>query len=309
MARDPMTTGEAGALIGSRGPLRGTLAAAVTPLRDGGERLDETAFGPLIDFLVAGGLDGILALGTTGEGIMFDREERERALELFLQASRGRLRIAAHCGAQTTRTTMALAEHAAGAGADAVACIGPPYYAFDHEELLEHFTAAAAACAPLPFYVYEFAPRSGYAVPTDVLLRLRETAPNFVGMKVSDTPFDRFEPYLIEDLDVLVGPEALILPGLERGAVGAVSGLATAFPELVSRLVRTRDDHVAEHVTWLRETIQRFPTFGALKAALGMRGIPVGPDCRRPLRGLFEDERAELAAALGELGVVDPAQS
>ena len=86
--------------------LRGALAAAVTPLRDG--ELDEPAFGPYVDFLVAGGLDGALVLGTTGESMLFATEERRQVLELYVEASAGRLQLAAHCGAQTTRDTVAV---------------------------------------------------------------------------------------------------------------------------------------------------------------------------------------------------------
>src|SRR3954451_4211709 len=111
--------------------LHGALAAAVTPLRDGGDALDPDAFGPYLDFLADAGLDGVLALGTTGEGILLSSQERRRATDLFLDASRGRLQVAAHCGAQTTADTVALAEHAAAAGADAVAVISPPYFALD----------------------------------------------------------------------------------------------------------------------------------------------------------------------------------
>jgi len=296
-----MTTG------GGTGPLRGTLAAAATPLRDGGERLDEDAFGPLVEFLVAGGLDGILALGTTGEGIMLEPAERHRAVELFLGASAARLRVAVHAGAQTTSATCMLASRAAEAGADAVAVIGPPYYPFDAEELFRHFSAAAEACAPLPFYVYEFAGRSGYAVPVEVLQRLRDAAPNFVGMKVSDSPFERFEPYLLDGVDVLVGPEALIVQGMERGAVGAVSGLATAFPELVVDVVRTGDAAAADRAAGVRAAVQAFPVPGSMKAVLGMRGVPVGPDCRAPLRALTDDERERLRGSLVDLGL--PAES
>ena len=64
-----------------------------------------------------------------------------------------------HVGAQTTRDTVALAEHAAEAGADGVAVIAPPYFALDEAELLAHFEAAARACEPLPFYLYEFVAR------------------------------------------------------------------------------------------------------------------------------------------------------
>src|SRR5712691_1614849 len=91
--------------------VRGALAAALTPLRDGGDALDEEAFRPYLDFLAAGGLDGILALGTTGEGILLTLEERKRVAELYVG---GPLPAIVHCGAQTTAATVELAEHAAG---------------------------------------------------------------------------------------------------------------------------------------------------------------------------------------------------
>jgi dihydrodipicolinate synthase/N-acetylneuraminate lyase len=274
--------------------LRGALAAAVTPLRDGGAALDEEAFEPLCRFLAEGGLDGLLALGTTGEGILLSVGERRRAADLFVGAGEG-LAVAIHCGAQTTAATVALCEHAAQAGADAVAVIAPPYYAFDDGALLEHFAAAARACEPLPFYVYEFAARSGYAVPVTVIERLRERAPNLAGLKVSDRPWEAFEPYLIEGLDVFVGPERLIGQGLARGAAGAVSGLATAFPEVVAAAVRGGADSEVER---LRAGLDRFPFHAAVKRVLARRGVPVREDVRAPLRGLTDDERRELDAWL-----------
>jgi len=272
--------------------IRGALAAALTPLRDGGAALDEGAFGPYVDFLAAGGLDGILALGTTGEGILLAPPERRRAAELFLAAADGRLRVAVHCGAQTTADTAALAAHAAEAGADAVAAIGPPYFAYDDAALLEHFAAAAAACAPVPFYLYEFAARSGYAVPPAVIERLRERAPNLAGLKVSDAPWERFEPYLVEGLDVFVGPEALITQGLAAGAAGAVSGLASAYPEVVAALVHEPTPERADEARRLRAGLERFPFQAAAKVVVALRGVPLGPDVRGPLRRLTADERA-----------------
>lgn len=285
------------------GPLRGAVAAAVTPLRDGGVRLDEAAVGPIVEMLVDAGLDGILALGTTGEGVMLTTEERCRAAERFLEAAGGRLHVAVHCGAQTTAEVEALAAHAAEHGASAVAVIAPPYYPFDAEGLLGHLSAAAAACVPLPFYVYEFAARSGYAVPVEVIERLREISPNLVGLKVSDSPLERLEPYLLDGLDVLVGAEPLVLAGMERGAVGAVSGLASAFPEAIARLVGEQDPWIASLVDRLKELAARFPVPAMYKAVLGMRGIPIAPDVRAPLRPLSAVERAELAGELEELGV------
>src|SRR6476620_5851405 len=218
--------------------LKGALAAAVTPLRDAGDALDEDAFAPYVAFLADGGLDGILALGTTGEGILLSEDERKRAAEVFVSSAGDGFDVAVHCGAQTTAQTVALAAHAMTIGADAVAVIGPPYYALDERALLQHFAAAAEACAPVPFYLYEFRARAGYSIPAEVIRELRELAPNLAGLKVSNQPFEDLEPYIVDGLDVFVGAESLVVRGLELGAAGAVSGLAAVFPEAVAKLVR-----------------------------------------------------------------------
>src|SRR5918995_563352 len=178
--------------------LRGSLAAVVTPLGDGGAALDEDAVGPYVDFLARPGrLDGILALGTTGEGILLSVDERKRVAERFIEAGRGRLQVAIHAGAQTTADTV-------------------------------DFAAAAEASGPIPFYLYEFKGRAGYSIPLPVVERLGDRV---AGLKVSNQPLDAVEPYLLEGLDVFIGAESLVDAGVERGAAGSVSGLAAAFPE------------------------------------------------------------------------------
>jgi len=271
--------------------LRGALAAAVTPLTDAGEALDEDVLAPYVEFLAAGGVDGLLALGTTGEGFLLPIKQRLRAAQLFVEAAGERLQVVVHCGAQSTWDTVELAAHAADIGADAVAVMAPPYFPLDEQALLAHLAAAARACAPTPFYVYEFASRSGYPVPLAVLQELREAAPNFRGLKVSDTPWERFEPYLIEGLDVFVGPEALIRQGFAGGAVGVVSALGSAFPELIAAAVRDPD---AADLGPVRTAMERFPLQAALKVVLASRGVPIGPAVRRPLRSLTDEERTEL---------------
>jgi dihydrodipicolinate synthase/N-acetylneuraminate lyase len=276
--------------------LRGVLAASVTPLRNAGQELDEDAFEPLVDFFVEAGIDGILGMGTAGEGILLSQVERRRAADLFLQASDRRLQVAVQCGAQTTAETVSLAVHAAEVGADAVVVIGPPYFPLDEKAQYAHFLAAATACAPLPFYVYEFATTSGYAIAPAVLERLRDDASNLAGLKVSDTPWDAFSRYLLPDLDIFVGPEALIHLGLENGAVGAVSALASALPERVAEVVRHPTADGAAQLAELRSFVERFPRQAALKRLLGVRGVAVREDVRAPLRSLTVEERGELDA-------------
>ena len=277
-------------------PLRGALAASITPLRALGAEPDDEAFGPLCDFYVEAGLDGVLALGTAGEGILLSVDERRRVADLFLQAADNRLQIAVHCGAQTTRDTVALAVHAAEVGADAVVVIGPPYFKLDEHAQYAHFFAAATACAPLPFYVYEFAATTGYAIAPAVLERLRDDASNVVGLKVSDTPFDAFEKYLLPGFDIFVGPEALIAAGMARGAIGAVSALASALPGEIAAVVRKPSDEGAARLGELRSFVERFPRQAALKRLLAFQGVPVREDVRAPLRSLTADERDELDA-------------
>jgi N-acetylneuraminate lyase len=272
--------------------LKGAIAAAVTPLRD--ERPDAAAVPPYVDFLAGHGVDGVLALGTTGEGVMFAPRQRMEIAEAFLAAAAGRIEVAVHVGAQTTRDTVALAEHAAGAGAAAVAVIAPPYFTLDEGELLVHFVAAAAACAPVPFYLYEFEARSGYAIPVAVVELLRERAPNLAGLKVSDSPWAKVAPYLLEGLDVFVGAEALLVEGLAAGAAGAVSGLAASFPDAVVSLVRAPSAELGEKARALRASLSRLPFHAASKTALGLRGVPVTPEVCAPLRGLTAAEREEV---------------
>jgi dihydrodipicolinate synthase/N-acetylneuraminate lyase len=257
--------------------LQGRLAAAVTPLRDGGAALDEEAVAPYVDFLAGGGLDGILALGTTGEGILLSVDERKRAAELFVEAARGRLQVAVHCGAQTTADTVELARYADEIGADAVAAIGPPYFTYDEEELYRHFAAAAEASGETPFYLYEFKGRAGYSIPLPVIERIGD---RIAGLKVSNKPFEAVEPYLIAGLDVFIGAESLVEQGLEQGAAGSVSGLAAAFPEGADPSKRI--------------FLEQFPFHAALKTVIALRGVPIRGDVRPPLRGLTPDERAEV---------------
>jgi dihydrodipicolinate synthase/N-acetylneuraminate lyase len=269
-----------------------TIPAALTPLKDGGRSLDEAAFGPYVDYLAARGADGVLALGSTGEGILFSVAERKRVIELFAACS---LPVIAHCGAQTTADTLELASFAAGLGVAGVAVISPPYYPLDDDALFAHMAAAADACAPVPFYVYEFEKVSGYAVPVHVVERLREHAPNLAGLKVSDAPFDKVAPYLLDGLDVFVGAEALIGAGLAAGAAGAVSAVASAFPAVVHEAVTSGESARAGE---LRAILDTFPRHASLKAVVKAQGVPVNEDVRPPLRGLTDGERRDLLAAV-----------
>jgi dihydrodipicolinate synthase/N-acetylneuraminate lyase len=275
--------------------LHGAIAAAVTPMKGPDREIDDAGIRRLTSFLARGGIDGVLTCGTTGEGILLSVDERCAVTEAFIEARPEGFQIAVHAGAQTTDDTVSLCAHAASAGTDAVAVIAPPYFPLDEDELFAHMRAAAGASQPLAFYVYEFAGRSGYSIPSTVIERLRDVAPNLRGLKVSDAPFEAVEPYMDLGLDVFIGQEPLVLRGLERGATGTVSGLASAWPGIVASLMHERSPDALDAVRELRDGLAGIPFHSALKETLVAHGVIDDPCVRAPLRALTDDEQISVA--------------
>ncbi len=127
--------------------------------------------------------------------------------------------------------------------------------------------------------------------------RIGASADNLAGLKVSESPFDRVEPYLALGLPVLIGNEPLIAAGLARGAIGTVSGMSAAFPDVVRAALDAGDEAAMRRLRTLRAAMETSGQFvAAAKHVLGMRGVPVTAGMRAPLRALTtaEAERLEL---------------
>ena len=289
-------------LTAGRRPL---IVAAVTPLRADGSSIDLDAIAPYAAFLERHGADGVFACGTTGEGILLSLDERRAVVAAFREAVSGDLVV--HAGAQTTADTCALAAHAGEIGADAVAVIPPPYFPLDADALTAHFVAAARAAAPLPFFCYAFTARSGYPLPIEVVRRLADEVDNLAGLKVSESPFERVEPFLELGLPVLIGNEPLIADGVARGAIGTVSGMASAFPDVVRAGVDAANRDATDRLTDVRTAMEASGQFiAAAKHVLGRRGLPVSGGMRAPLRPLSAAEASALDASLAPY--LDPAR-
>lgn len=283
---------------------RPLIPAVVTPLSPDGSAVNLDAIGPYGAFLESHGTDGAFVCGTTGEGVLLSLDERRAVVAAYRRAISGLLVV--HAGAQTTADTVALARHATEVGADAVAVIPPPYFPLDADALTAHFVAAARAAAPLPFYCYAFAARSGYPLPVEVIRRIAASVDNLAGLKVSESPFERVEPYLELGLPVLIGSEPLLPAAIARGAIGTVSGMASAFPDVVREALDAADETAGARLLSLRRALEASGQFiAAAKHVLGMRGIGVGGAMRAPMRSLTSAEAAELESAV--TGFLSPA--
>ncbi len=284
--------------------LEGAFAAAVTPLQNGGEALNPGAIAEYAAFLAEAGLRGVMVSGTAGEGLLLSPYERRQLAEEFIDASPPGFDVLVQCGAQTTAETVGLAAHAADVGATAALAICPPYFPLDESAQYAFFSSVASACASIPFGVYEFSRASGYSVSHDVLETLRAEHPNFKLIKISDTPWENFSPYLAHNLQAFCGPEGLIGEALAEGAVGVISALAAAFPHEVADAFRERDPARLAGLQRLRTLVDRFPRQAALKTVLREQGVRIGIDVRPPLRVLTSDEQSLLLEAVeNELAV------
>ena len=275
-------------------------AATVTPMTSGGTLVDEPGIVNVARFLgQAAEVDGLFICGTTGEGLLLSVAERQTVAELYRSSFEGELIV--HCGAQTTDDTITLSRHAASIDATGVAVIPPPYYPLDRPSLVSHLVAAAEACADTPFYLYSFAARSGYPLPIDVVETIQLRAPNLAGLKVSDASMEVVDAYLTTGLPVFIGAEHLITEAIGKGAAGAVSGLAGAFPKAVARLVGDADATAMREVMVAADMLGTDAFCAALKHALRMQGVELLEDVRAPLRPLATGERRSIDEGLGLL--------
>lgn len=294
---------------------RGVIAAAVTPFDDaGGIAFDRIP--PLVDLLVAGGCGGIMVGGTTGEFVTLAPGERTDLLRAFLDAVAGRVPVVAHVGAPDPGTALRLTADAAEAGAAVVAAMTPQFFPTTEPAVERTFRELARAVPHLPFLVYDFPTRAGNTVSTALFTRLIEE-PNLAGTKMSIETLGELLPFLAYEPDVVVicGNDTLQERFVAAGGRAIVSGNATVYPELVSRVfARLLDGTAAPEDLALLADVAAVTRAGApdrLKALLRRRGHDAGasrvrthldtdvdePDAAPRLDRIAAAPRADAAAA------------
>lgn len=292
--------------------IRGVICPMVTPF-DEQNRIDHACVRQLVDFLLARGVHGLMVGGTTGEGMLLGLEEREALCETVVEHAAGRVPVIAHTGCICTADTVDLTRHAVSVGATAAAMIVPYFFTFDDESLFIHYATVANAVPDFPLFIYAFPGNAKNDVSPGLLKRLRDAAPNIVGIKSSNPDLMRFQEYVAvsgEGFVPINGVDGLMLPALASGAMGQISGNANVFPEVFCGLY---DAFMAGDVERARShqcTINRVrlvlkdglhPAY--FKAALTLRGIPAGR-VRQPMRELTGQEMVELERGVREIALV-----
>jgi 4-hydroxy-tetrahydrodipicolinate synthase len=215
----------------------GVYTALVTPFREG--RLDEEAFRRLIEWQVAGGVRGVVAVGTTGESPTLSNEEHLRVIGLAVEAAAGRLQVMAGTGANSTAEAIYLTQAAEQLGAHASLQVAPYYNKPTQAGLLAHFSAIAAA-TKLPLMLYNVPSRCGVDIGVETVVRLAAEVPNIVALKEAGGSVERvsqLRQVLPSIFPIYCGDDGLTLPFLSVGATGVISVASNLIPREVSALV------------------------------------------------------------------------
>lgn len=290
-------------------PFSGTYTAIVTPFKGG--QVDVPALERLIRTQIRGGVDGIVPVGTTGESPTLSFEEHIEVIRLAVKFARGKLKVIAGTGGNSTSEAIYLTRAAEEAGADASLQVAPYYNKPTQEGLFQHFRAVARATR-LPIILYSIPGRCGVEIAVETVQRLARECANIVGIKEAGGNVDRVSQLraaLGPGFTLLSGDDALTLPFLAVGAHGVISVASNVIPRAVAQLVEAyRRGHPA---LALRLHAQYYALFRDLfietnpapvKAALAMLGL-IEEELRLPLVAISTASRAKLEATLRGCGV------
>lgn len=265
----------------------GVSPAMATPVVPGAYTVNLPVVPTLVDFLIDAGVAGIFAGGTTGEGVLFDDDQRRLLHAATVAAAHGRVPVLVHVGTQRTENAIALAQHAADIGADAVVAVTPFFYNMSDDGLLRHFSAIAAAAPDTPFFVYDIPQFAVNGISPALLGRLAREIPSLAGMKSSRVDVQimrQLADAMPADRILLAGNESAALGLLALGSHGLISGLSTAVPEPFVELTRAYAAGEMEAARRWQQAVNRMlavipanARLGAIKRVLEERGIEVGP--------------------------------
>ncbi len=289
---------------------RGTYTAIVTPFRNG--QVDEPALERLIEDQIAGGVDGVVPVGTTGESPTLSVEEHLQVIEWTVRLARGRVKVMGGTGANSTQEAIELTKKAADLGVDSSLQVAPYYNRPTQEGLFQHYRAIAQATS-LPIYLYNVPGRSAVEIGVETARRLAEACPTILGIKEAGGSADRVTQLRAAcgpRFEIISGDDVLTVPFMALGAVGVISVASNVVPAEVVRLVNAAADG---NFSQARDQHYRLlPLFRALflesnpapaKAALALLGR-MDEEIRLPLVTVTSPTREALRQALVGLGLL-----
>ncbi len=288
---------------------RGVATAMVTPMTSTG--VDYDAFARFIDFQLESGINGLVAVGTTGESATLSPEERKEVIRFTVKRVNGRVPVIAGTGTNNTEHVLDFTRSACDSGADAVLVVTPYYNKATQGGLIKHYTMVADA-ATKPVIMYNVPSRTGCNLNADTVAKLAEH-PNIAGIKEASGNMAQIVEIAAkcgDKLDIYSGEDGITLPMMAMGGLGSISVLSNVAPALA---VEMTDKFFAGDVAGAAELQCRtLPLINALfsevnpipaKAAVSAMGF--GEEhLRMPLTPMEDDHRQNLFAQMRKLGIL-----
>ena len=285
------------------------MPALVTPFRDGA--VDEKAFVALVERQIAGGVHGVVPVGTTGETATLSHEEHRRVVELAVKTAAGRVPVIAGAGSNSTKEAIELVAHAKQVGADAALVVTPYYNRPGQEGLYAHYAAINEA-VQLPVLVYNVPTRTSVDISNETLARLAKL-PNIVGIKDATGDMTRATAQRLlcgEDWVMLSGDDPTALGYMAHGGHGSISVTANVAPDLCATFYNAALSNDAATALYWQDRLYRLhkalfsdASPAPTKFALAHLGLCL-EDARLPIVPASEASRAEVLAAMREAGVI-----
>ncbi len=288
----------------------GTYTALVTPFRDGA--FDQAAFAALIEGQIRGGVEGIVPVGTTGESPTLDHDEHNAVIKAAVEIAKGRCKVIAGTGSNSTKEAIELTVEAERLGADAALLVAPYYNKPSQQGLYLHYKAIAEA-VKIPLVLYSIPGRCGIEIAVDTVVRLAKDFPNIVAIKEAGGSVERVNQLrqaLPDSFEILSGDDSLTLPFLSAGAVGVISVASNIIPKEVGDLVRhwlagRPSDAAAVHRKYYPIFKDLFiePNPVPTKYALAELG-QMTPEVRLPLCEMSDASKTKVRATLSAVGIL-----
>ncbi|HJC48733.1 MAG TPA: dihydrodipicolinate synthase family protein [Candidatus Lachnoclostridium pullistercoris] len=217
--------------------IKGVVVPILTPI-DENEKIDEARLRDQVDYVIEGGVLGILAFGSNGEFYMVEEDEMERGLKIMLDQAAGRVPVYFGIGAISTKKCCRLAKMAVEAGAAGISVLQPMFLKPTEAELYNHFKTIAESVPETPMLLYNNPGRVGYTMSAGLVERLAHEVPNIVGMKDTSGDITQTSEFIRRTRDVgfkvFGGKDTLLYASMCHGAVGGVCTAANFMPELIT---------------------------------------------------------------------------
>lgn len=294
--------------------LNGILTALATPFT-ADEQIDLTALRGLVDHTIAGGVDGVVACGSSAEFAAMSNRERRLVVETVIEQVGGRVPVVAQTGAVSTAEAVELSQHAQQAGASVLMVVAPYYEPLTLDETLRYLRTVAGS-VNIPVMLYNLPDATGVNLSPPVVGQLAREVDNIRYIKDTSADMSQLAQLVHHHGDVVssfVGWDSLLLSALTEGAAGAVAGTANVVPaELASIRQAVQDgDQARARTEWSRvyplvDAMLSVPFVPAIKTALEAVGLPAG-QLRSPLRDLDPEDAGRISAQAAALGRVPAA--